>query len=130
MVFSAELRDTRECIGFIGVNYSASCLPFAPCSDIGWRLAQGHWGEGYATEGAQASLHYVFEKTGLSEVVSMTPVLNKASERVMQKLGLIRQSPNIVSPGLAQGHSLAEPLLYKINKREWLTTHNRTSGES
>ena len=91
-------------LGFIGVNYSASGLPFAPCSDIDGHLAQGHWGESYATEDAQASLDYVFQKIGLSDVVSMKPVSNKASERVMQKYRFIGHLPNFVHLGLAKVH--------------------------
>jgi RimJ/RimL family protein N-acetyltransferase len=127
--FSVQLRSSPECIGFIGVNFSESGLPFAPCSDIGWRLSRAHWGRGYATEGAKASMDFVFQEMGVQEIVSITPVSNVASERVMQKIGLTKQSPNFIHPGLKQGHHLAEHLLYKINKSEWLAVSNRDNQE-
>lgn len=57
--------------------------------EIGWRLARPAWGKGYATEAATAALSY-----GLAvvpRVVSFTAVGNVRSQRVMEKIGLVRE---------------------------------------
>lgn len=118
--FAAERRDTNEFIGFIGIKYSPEGLPFAPCVDIGWRLLPNHWGKGFATEGAIATLAYGFEHIGLEEIVSMTPINNRESERVMQKIGLVKQTHTFLHPALPAEHELAEHVLYTLSKSQWL----------
>ena len=117
--FAAEHGETSELIGFIGVNHIEAGLPFAPCDDIGWRLGRKYWDQGFATEGARAALKYVFEEIGLFEVVAITPVNNLASERVMQKIGMVKQPNNFMHPELPADHCLGEHLLYKIDRNEW-----------
>ncbi|HWM09643.1 MAG TPA: GNAT family N-acetyltransferase [Solirubrobacteraceae bacterium] len=59
-----------------------------PAVEIGWTLLPARWGRGYATEAARAALAYGFETAGLDEVVSFTMPHNRASRRVMEKLGM------------------------------------------
>jgi len=117
--WAAERSDTGEFIGFIGINYSADGLPFAPCVDIGWRLARAHWGLGFATEGAKAAMDYAFWQANLSLLVSMTPTENQASERIMQKLGMVKQALNFMHPKVVKGHPLQEHVLYSITNKQW-----------
>ena len=63
--FAVELKETGEWIGFIGVNYLLkSKYPFKelPLYEIGWRLIPEVWGNGIATEGAEAVMDYAMEK--------------------------------------------------------------------
>lgn len=117
--WAAERKDSSQFIGFIGINYTESGLPFAPCVDIGWRLAQAHWGQGFATEGALASLDYAFNQTDLKKVVSMTPVPNTPSENVMLKIGMLKCAENFHHPEVPIGHDLSEHVLYELTKRQW-----------
>ena len=79
-----------ECIGFTGLNAPSWEAAFTPCVEVGWRLAFHHWGRGYATEAARASVAFGFGEVGLDEIVSFTTVLNVRSRRVMEKLGMVR----------------------------------------
>jgi len=117
--WAAERVDTGEFIGFIGINYSLDGLPFAPCVDIGWRLARQHWGLGFATEGARAVMDYAFDGVNLSAVVSMTPVNNRASEHVMKKIGMRKQRSTFMHPKVADGDPLQEHLLYSVTRKQW-----------
>ena len=56
--------------------------------DLGFRLAQAHWGQGYATEAAAATLAYAFGPLGLPEVVGRALPENLASIRVLEKIGM------------------------------------------
>ena len=42
-----------------------------PAVEVGWRLAREHWGKGYATEGARASLRHGFGELGLRQIISI-----------------------------------------------------------
>ncbi|MEM9684410.1 MAG: GNAT family N-acetyltransferase [Pseudomonadota bacterium] len=86
--FAVELRRTGRLIGFNGF-LSPDFLPeILPAVEIGWRLARDAWGQGLATEGAQAALRFGFDDLGLQRVVSIYQVGNSASARVMEKLGM------------------------------------------
>jgi len=117
--WAVERLDTGEFIGYIGLSYFSDGLPFSPCTEVGWRLAKVHWGQGFATEGALASLAYGFEELGLDEIVSMTATSNTASERVMQKVGLIKHGDNFMHPRVPQGHRLQEHVLYCLTSDQW-----------
>jgi RimJ/RimL family protein N-acetyltransferase len=86
--FAAELKETGECIGFIGMarqNYTAE---FTPCVDIGWRLKESAWGKGYATEGAKACLEFAWNELKLQEVYAIAVPQNESSFHVMKKIGM------------------------------------------
>lgn len=115
-LWAAENLESGEFIGMIGLHIPAVALPFAPCVEIGWRLARQHWGKGYATEGARGALELAFSKIGLSEVVSFTSIHNTRSELVMQRLGMQRQPDTFAHPSVEAGSWLSEHCLYKIQK--------------
>jgi len=118
--WAAERKDSDEFIGFIGINYVDSGLPFAPCVEIGWRLAKAHWGQGFATEGALASLDYGFIQADVGKIVSMTTLTNTPSENVMKKIGMHKCSENFNHPEVPPGHLLSEHVLYELTKSQWL----------
>lgn len=56
--------------------------------EIGYRYMEEFWGKGYATEGSLRLLEYAFKDLQLEEVVAVALEENKASIRVMEKLGM------------------------------------------
>ena len=58
-----------------------------PEVEVAWTTAPDRWGEGFATELGAASVEFGFEQLGLADVVAFTLPANRASLRVMQKLG-------------------------------------------
>jgi RimJ/RimL family protein N-acetyltransferase len=56
--------------------------------ELGYRLERQAWGQGYATEMARVLVAHGFEHLGLEEIVAVTIHENRASIRVMEKLGL------------------------------------------
>jgi ribosomal-protein-alanine N-acetyltransferase len=111
-VLAAELRDTGEFIGFIGLSVPTFEAHFTPCVEIGWRLAAEHWGRGLASEGARAVL-----ATATGPIVSFTSVQNVRSRRVMEKIGLTRDpADDFDHPRLPAGHPLRRHVLYRSAK--------------
>ena len=55
--------------------------------EVAWAVMSARWGEGFATELGAASVAFGFEQLGLSDVVAFTLPENRASQRVMEKLG-------------------------------------------
>ncbi|HEY1785946.1 MAG TPA: GNAT family N-acetyltransferase, partial [Pirellulales bacterium] len=56
--------------------------------ELGYRLARGHWGQGYATELSRALVQHAFDHVGLPQLVAIADTRNEASNRVLQKAGL------------------------------------------
>lgn len=60
-------------------------------AEIGWTISRCHWGQGYATEAARAMLRYGFSELDLHRIIALCRVENRASWRVMEKLGMRRE---------------------------------------
>jgi RimJ/RimL family protein N-acetyltransferase len=56
--------------------------------EIGWRLLPSAQGKGYATEAGQAAMDYGFNVIGETYLTAVTDLENKASARVMERLGM------------------------------------------
>ena len=82
-MFSVLLKDTGEWIGRIG-----PWMPEGwPGTEVGWGLARSHWGRGYATEAATASIDWVFDALGWREVIHTIDPRNAASIALAERLG-------------------------------------------
>lgn len=93
---------------------------FTPCVEIGWRLAADCWGRGLATEGAKAIVHHAFEALQLESLVSFTVAANVRSRRVMEKIGMTRDSADdFEHPNLPEGHPLRPHVLYRLSRTDW-----------
>jgi RimJ/RimL family protein N-acetyltransferase len=73
-------------LGRLGVRWEVNLGP--GLVELGYRYAKRFWGQGYATEAGAAMLRRGFEELKLPRIVAIVDVLNVASERVIQKLGM------------------------------------------
>ncbi|MFB6722143.1 GNAT family N-acetyltransferase [Kribbella sp. NPDC056345] len=116
-LWAVEVRETGEFIGFTGLAVPRFEAAFLPGVEIGWRLAKGAWGNGYATEAALAALDFGFGPVGLSEILSFTATTNVPSQRVMQKIGMIHdEAGDFDHPNIPAGHRLQRHVLYRISR--------------
>lgn len=108
----------RGFAGFIGLQpVTNPSMPVAPAVEIGWRLAAGFHGQGYATEGARRVVGYAFEVLALPELVSFTTVQNRASRRVMEKLGMTRDpAEDFDHPTVPAGWAERRHVLYRLRR--------------
>lgn len=107
-------------IGVLGlqrVNFEAA---FTPAVEIGWRLQQAHWRQGYALEAARAVLTFAFEKVQLEQLLAFTVQANLPSQALMQRLGMQRDPhDDFDHPLLPEGHPLRRHLLYRLSRDTW-----------
>lgn len=116
-LWAVEIPGVSEFAGFVGLSVPRFEAWFTPCVEVGWRLARGFWGQGYATEAGLASLDVAFEHLGLQEVVSFTVPPNERSIAVMERLGM-RPAGRFDHPLLPAGHPLRPHVLYRITRAE------------
>jgi RimJ/RimL family protein N-acetyltransferase len=62
-----------------------------PVVEVGYRLARRFWGNGYATEAGAALVRHGFETMRLPQIAAIADVRNAASNRVIEKLGLVKR---------------------------------------
>jgi ribosomal-protein-alanine N-acetyltransferase len=82
--WAIELRSKNEFIGWSGLQF----LPETKETEVAYLLGQAFWGKGLGTEAAQAGLQYGFENVGLENIVAIVHPENRASRRVIEKLGM------------------------------------------
>ncbi|PSK81210.1 ribosomal-protein-alanine N-acetyltransferase [Murinocardiopsis flavida] len=112
--WAVEERDSGTFIGFTGLAPVTFDTHFTPAVEIGWRLARSAWGKGFATEAATAALGFAFGTLDLDEVVSFTPVGNRRSRAVMERLNMTRDPrDDFDHPRLPAGHPLRRHVLYR-----------------
>jgi ribosomal-protein-alanine N-acetyltransferase len=89
-------KETNEIIGTMLLR------PFTDSEDkteIGYAMLYDYWGKGLGTEMTEATIAYAFDETNAGEVVAITTLENIASQKVLQKAGMIRLD-NIDRDGL------------------------------
>lgn len=119
-MWAVELAETGEFIGCAGLLYQTFDAHFTPAFEIAYRFARSAWGHGYATEAAKAAVAYAFEEVGLTEIVSMTAVLNTRSQAVMGRLGMSHDpADDFDHPRVPAGHPLRPHVLYRLSIDQW-----------
>jgi len=87
-----ERKDDRALLGFCGLKLAdTEGSPIEGEYEVGWRLREDAWGQGYAKEAAIASLDFAFDRLGADRVVALTCIQNEASWGLMQRLGMTRR---------------------------------------
>lgn len=93
-----ELQAPARLIGICGYRHLPDYL------DLGWRYAPAHWGAGIATEAGAAVLAFGRRALGLRDTHTTALVDNRASLRVIEKLGFALRQVELIVPGLRSAH--------------------------
>lgn len=112
-LYAVEIKSNGEFIGYVGLHEIGFEADFTPGIEIGWRLAGNHHNQGYATEAAKAVLKLAKE-LGIKRLYSFTAKANAPSERVMQKIGMIKTG-EFAHPKLPESSPLQRHVLYHID---------------
>ncbi len=91
-------RWQREKIGFCAMLEKGSGAFVGWCGiwqlketgelEVGYAIARQFWGEGFAVEGGRKMLQYAFETLRPEKIAAVAEPENRASRRVMEKLGM------------------------------------------
>ena len=120
-LWAVEVRGVAPFAGFIGLSVPHFQAHFTPCVEVGWRLAAHYWGQGFATEGALATLEFGFQTLKLAEIVSFTVPGNVRSRRVMERIGMTHNpADDFDHPTSGQTSGPTRHVLYRIrSRRAW-----------
>jgi RimJ/RimL family protein N-acetyltransferase len=116
-LWAVESQSDGELMGRCGLQY----LPDTEEVEVDFVLGKAFWGHGFATDAARASLRYGFEELGVECIVGIVHTGNKASQRVLEKLGmvLVEQRPFW---GMECYRYAIDPSAYDRASRSWGNT--------
>ena len=60
--------------------------------EVGWRIGERYWGQGFAREAAEASIAWGWANLAADAIGAWTTSPNKASWGLMQRLGMERRA--------------------------------------
>ncbi len=103
------LKTTNEFIGWAGLTY----LPEFDKVDLGYRFKKKYWSMGFATEASKAIIDHGFNVLNLDLIIAIALPENKASIRIMEKVGMIydKQAP--------YDEMIREAIWYKLEKKTY-----------
>jgi RimJ/RimL family protein N-acetyltransferase len=115
--WAVERREDGELLGFCGLKIADDPgTGIQGLTEVGWRLREDVWGQGYAKEAAVASLDFAFDRAGAEEVVALTVTGNEPSWGLMERLGMSR-CPQFDYEGPEWAETPV--IVYMIGKGEW-----------
>jgi ribosomal-protein-alanine N-acetyltransferase len=108
------LRAEQRLIGQVGLTIVNSHYDEA---FLWYSVNRGYWGQGYATEAAARLLRFGFDEAGLRRIFAECHPNNRASARVLEKIGM---TPEVVADAsrLRYGLTKADDGLPNITKDE------------
>lgn len=110
-----------ELLGFCGLKRgNAPDSTITGEFEIGWRLREDAWGQGYAKEAATASLDAGFGRFGAAVIYALTVIENTASWGLMQRLGMSRRS-DLDYADTRFEPPLRDTIVYTIERDIWLS---------
>jgi len=84
-LWAAALKESEKIIGDCGLFPSQGK---GPEIEIAYRFACKYWGQGYASEAAQAALDYGLKILKIDRIIALTDPDHIASRRIMEKIGM------------------------------------------
>ena len=84
--WAVERKADGAFLGYCGLKIARD--PGTPIEgevEIGWRLREDAWGQGYATEAARACLDWAWANLDVDRIISITVPANKGSWSVMER---------------------------------------------
>lgn len=82
-LFSVLEKSSGRWIGRVGPLHPEGW----PGTEVGWALIRDVWRKGYATEGVTATMDWVFNHLGWTEVIHIIAPENLASQALARKIG-------------------------------------------
>ena len=111
-----ERRSDRAILGFCGLKIGTAG-PIVGEVEIGWRLREDAWGQGYAREAASACIEWAWRNLDCARVVACTVMANTPSWGLMERLGMRREPDmDFEHPALPVGHPFRPHITYTINR--------------
>ena len=126
-----ERKSDSEILGFCGLKRANApgADAIAGEIEIGWRLREDAWGQGYAKEAAIASLDLAFDRFQAPCVVAVTAAGNAPSQGLMIRLGMTRREDfDFVDARFPPGSEVNPQVVFVIDAADWQNVRDSLRG--
>lgn len=117
-----ERKADGEILGFCGLKRANApgAEAIAGDAEIGWRLREDAWGQGYAKEAAIKCLDLAFYRFGAPHVVAVTSLGNLPSQGLMIRLGMTRREDlDFVDQRFPADSEVNPQIVFRIDAADW-----------
>ena len=124
-----ERRSDDVILGFCGLKRANApgADAIAGEIEIGWRLREEAWGQGYAKEAAAASLDLAFGRFEAPQVVAVTALGNAPSQGLMKRLGMVRREElDFVDQRFPADSEVNPQVVFTIDAAAWRSARQAT----
>lgn len=113
-----ERTSDSVLLGYCGLKVAGLAgTPVANDIEIGWRLREDAWHQGYASEAAAASLACAWANLDAPRIVAFTIPANRPSWRLMERLGTARRLDlDFAHPRFPLDHPLSSHITYVMER--------------
>jgi RimJ/RimL family protein N-acetyltransferase len=123
--WAVERKADGALLGFCGLKRANQ--PGGPQGDheIGWRLREDAWGQGFAREAALAARDDAFRRLGVPHIIALTVQGNAASWGLMERIGMRRRpDQDFASTDFGSDTIIA----YSLDREEWAALAHEQAG--
>lgn len=127
-----ERKADRAMLGFCGLKRANApgAEKFAGDVEIGWRLREDAWGQGYAKEAAIKCLDLAFGRFAAPHVVAVTGLRNLPSQGLMIRLGMTRRKDlDFVDARFPPDSDVNPQIVFSIDAADWPAARAAALGE-
>jgi RimJ/RimL family protein N-acetyltransferase len=116
--WAIERKADAALLGYCGLRICDDLQrPVHGDIEIGWRLREDAWGQGYGVESARACVEWAWENLDVARIVSFTVPANAPSWRLMERLGMVRRPDlDFAHPRFPPDHPLSRHITYVIER--------------
>jgi RimJ/RimL family protein N-acetyltransferase len=120
--WAVDRRSDDALLGFCGLKRANApgAEPLHGQVEVGWRLREDAWGQGYAKEAAIASLDLAFGRFEAPHVIALTALGNLPSQGLMMRLGM-RKMPEFdyVDARFPEDDAPNPQVVFCIDREDW-----------
>ena len=129
-LWAVERKADGALLGFCGLKRVNSPGASYPGDfEVGWRLREDAWGQGFAKEAAIGSLDLAFGWFEAPHVVALTVAGNLASQALMKRLGMTRREDlDFIDDRF--GPEMNPTIVYRIDAADWAEARQRALQRS
>lgn len=91
--------------------------------EVGYFLAEAHWGKGIMTKAIKAATTYAFTNFDIIRVYAEPFADNKGSKRALEKAGYILEA--VMRKNVIKNDIIKDSCIYSILREEWVEKYRR-----
>nr|MBN2277464.1 GNAT family N-acetyltransferase [candidate division Zixibacteria bacterium] len=111
--FAIVLRENHQLLGAMGLQIAGIHRK----AELGYWIGHPYWGNGYCTEAGRAVVAFGFESLGLNRIFARFMIVNPASGRVMEKIGM--KYEGLLRQDLMKEEAFHDMKIYAILKDDY-----------